>query len=82
MAYQGYGQGADRDMIAALTGLIGLVPDLTLVLDVSLDVAAERLAARGGRPDAYEARGRGVSCARSRGVPGDRSGRAGALRAD
>ena len=43
MAYQGYGQGADRDMISALTGLIGLVPDLTLVLDVPLDVAAERL---------------------------------------
>lgn len=57
MAYQGYGQGADRAMIAALTGLIGLVPDLTLVLDVTPDVAAARLTARGGRPDAYEARG-------------------------
>ena len=57
MAYQGYGQGADRDMIAALNGLIGLAPDLTLVLDVPADVAAQRLAARGSRPDAYERRG-------------------------
>ncbi len=57
MAYQGYGQGADRAMIAALTGLIGLMPDLTLVLEVPPDAAASRLAARGGRPDAYEARG-------------------------
>ena len=39
-------------MIATLTGLIGLVPDVTLVLDVSLDVAAGRLVARGGAADA------------------------------
>ncbi len=39
MAYQGYGQGADRAQIAALTGLLGIVPDLTLVLDVPEDVA-------------------------------------------
>lgn len=57
MAYQGYGQGADRAMIATLTRLVGLAPDLTLVLNVPADVAAERLATRGGRPDAYEARG-------------------------
>ena len=57
MAYQGYGQGADCGMIATLTGLVGLVPDLTLVLDVSAEVSAARLGARGGRPDAYEARG-------------------------
>ena len=54
MAYQGHGQGAPLGMIARLTGLIGLIPDLTLVLDVSEPVAAARLGARGARPDNYE----------------------------
>ncbi|HEY6432122.1 MAG TPA: dTMP kinase, partial [Acetobacteraceae bacterium] len=34
LAYQGYGQGADRAMIAALGTWLGLVPDVTLVLEV------------------------------------------------
>ena len=54
MAYQGYGQGADRDLIAALTRLIGLQPDLTLVLDVSEAVATSRLLRRGEQADRYE----------------------------
>jgi dTMP kinase len=54
MAYQGYGQGADRAMIATLTGLIGLSPDVTIVLDVSGGVALERLRTRGGAADRYE----------------------------
>ena len=54
MAYQGYGQGADRAMIATLTGLIGLVPDATIVLDVSPPVAAARLRGRGAAADRYE----------------------------
>jgi len=54
MAYQGYGQGADRAMIATLTGLIGLVPDVTIVLDVSDVVALARLRGRGGPVDRYE----------------------------
>ena len=54
MAYQGYGQGADRVMIATLTGLIGLVPDVTIVLDVSDAVALGRLRTRGGAADRYE----------------------------
>jgi dTMP kinase len=54
MAYQGYGQGADRAAIAALTGMVGLVPDVTIVLDVSDTVAAGRLRGRGGAPDRYE----------------------------
>ncbi len=54
MAYQGYGLGADREMIAALTRMVGLVPDLTLVLNVAEAVAADRMRARGGRPDRYE----------------------------
>jgi dTMP kinase len=54
MAYQGYGQGADRAMIATLTGLIGLRPDLTIVLDVSDSVALSRRRQRGGTADRYE----------------------------
>lgn len=54
MAYQGYGQGADRNLIAALTGLLGLVPDVTIVLDVSETVAATRLQNRGAPTDRYE----------------------------
>lgn len=54
MAYQGYGQGADRGLIAALTRLIGLQPHLTLVLDVSAAVATARLLQRGAEADRYE----------------------------
>ena len=54
MAYQGYGQGVDRGVIAQLTGYLGIAPDITLVLDVSDEVAAKRLAQRGGDADRYE----------------------------
>lgn len=54
MAYQGYGLGASRDMIAALTRLVGVHPDLTLVLDVSEAVAVERQLKRGMDADRYE----------------------------
>lgn len=54
MAYQGYGQGADRAMIAALTQMLGMVPDVTLVLDVSDTVAVERQLKRGADADRYE----------------------------
>ncbi len=54
MAYQGYGQGADRASIDVLTGLIGLAPDLTIVLDVSVATSLARLAARGFGADRYE----------------------------
>jgi dTMP kinase len=54
LAYQGYGQGADRDFILALTAMVGLVPDLTLVLDVPDVVGSSRLRGRGGSADRYE----------------------------
>jgi dTMP kinase len=54
LAYQGYGQGADRDFIAALTSLVGIAPDLTIVLDVPEAVAAVRVRQRGGDSDRYE----------------------------
>jgi dTMP kinase len=54
LAYQGYGQGADRGFIASLTALLGIAPDLTIVLDVPEAVAAERMRRRGGDADRYE----------------------------
>jgi dTMP kinase len=54
MAYQGYGQGADRAAIETLIGLLGIVPDVTLVLDVSEAVAIERQLKRGMDADRYE----------------------------
>jgi dTMP kinase len=57
MAYQGYGQGADRALIAALTALIGLQPDLTIVLDIDPATARLRLASRSTAADRYERMG-------------------------
>jgi dTMP kinase len=54
MAYQGYGQGVDRGVIAQLIGYLGIVPNVTLVLDASDEVAAKRRALRGGDMDRYE----------------------------
>lgn len=54
VAYQGYAQGADLGTIAALHAMVGLTPDLTLILDVSEGVAAARLGARPGGRDRYE----------------------------
>ena len=54
LAYQGYGQGADRARIAALSAMVGLTPDLTLMLHVSPAVAVDRLGRRGLAADRYE----------------------------
>jgi dTMP kinase len=54
LAYQGYGQGADQAFIAEQIRLVGLDPDLTLVLDVPEPVAAERMRRRGADADRYE----------------------------
>ena len=55
LAYQGYGQGADRGLILGLTRLLPRQPDLTVMLRVDPSVAAARLAARGQGADRYEA---------------------------
>lgn len=59
LAYQGYGQGYGQDAITALiTGLTRLLPrrpDRTLLLRVSPEVSARRIAERAGRLDRYEA---------------------------
>lgn len=54
MAYQGYGQGADRRTIGTLAELIGLKPDLTIILDVSENEALSRRVTRGDPADRYE----------------------------
>lgn len=65
-AYQGGAGGlSDADVLALhRVGSLGLLPDLTLLIEVSPEVAAQRTAARdgdaadriGGRGDAYHAR--------------------------
>ncbi|MGI3777644.1 MAG: dTMP kinase [Janthinobacterium lividum] len=59
LAYQGYGQGADLATIRALGGMLGVVPDRTVVLHASAQTQRARLASRqaaagGGEPDRYE----------------------------
>ena len=55
LAYQGYGQGADRALIAGLTALLPRKPDCTIMLTVTPAIAAARLEARHQRLDRYEA---------------------------
>lgn len=52
--YQGYGQGADRAVIASLVQMLPLLPDLTVVIDVPVPISEERLRLRGGEMDRYE----------------------------
>jgi dTMP kinase len=49
IAYQGYGLGQDRDVIAALHQIVlqGFAPDLTLVLDLDVEKGIERALGRG-----------------------------------
>lgn len=54
MAYQAYGLGVDRAAIASLRELLGLDPDVTLILDLPEAAASARLLARGGAADRYE----------------------------
>ncbi len=48
MAYQGWGRGLDKEAIATLNAIAchGLVPDLTLVLDVPVEEGLRRVARR------------------------------------
>lgn len=55
-AYQGGGRGIDTAHIAMLETLVqrGLQPDLTLLLDMPIEAAQQRVAARGGERDRFE----------------------------
>ncbi|OLO05650.1 MULTISPECIES: dTMP kinase [Salinicola] len=55
-AYQGGGRGLDFERIRTLETLVqnGLQPDLTLLLDVPISVAAQRVARRGAQLDRFE----------------------------
>lgn len=54
MAYQGWGQGGDRVLIAALTRLLPVQPALTIVLTATPETAAARIVARAQTLDRYE----------------------------
>ncbi len=60
MAYQGYGHGLGRDAIEALHALVvgDLAPDLTLILDLPVELGLERALARRDDEDRYEGLGR------------------------
>lgn len=56
MAYQGYGQGIDKTRIRALTNWVcgNCRPDLTLILDLPVEVGLARAAQRKGAETRYE----------------------------
>jgi dTMP kinase len=56
MAYQGYGHGVDQKIITTIHhAVVGdFKPDLTLILDVPVEVGLARVAARGGAEMRYE----------------------------
>jgi dTMP kinase len=56
-AYQAFGQGVDAGIITTLIGLVGLIPDITFILEASESVANSRRTARGGGIDRYEVMG-------------------------
>jgi dTMP kinase len=55
-AYQGYGHGLDLAMLARLhdVAIGGFQPDLTLILDLPIDIGLARAAARRGAETRYE----------------------------
>lgn len=54
LAYQGYGMNVPLDQIRALSGMIGLAPDLTFILQAPPETAKQRLRLRPGAADRYE----------------------------
>lgn len=55
-AYQVHGNGAPAAAVAGLRRIIGRDPDLTVILRVTPEVAAARVAARAAASDRYQAR--------------------------
>ncbi|MBI4498591.1 MAG: dTMP kinase [Chloroflexi bacterium] len=61
VAYQGYGRGVDRGLIAAAVDLAtgGLLPDLVVLLDLEVRLALQRIASPGRREPTTFAPARG-----------------------
>jgi dTMP kinase len=59
LAYQGYGRGLDLDLVRQVNNYaVGdCWPDLTIILDVPLEVARQRRQHRANRPDRLEREG-------------------------
>lgn len=59
LAYQGFGRGLDLESVRGAVRLAtgGLEPDLTLVLDVSVEAGSARQRVQGKRPDRIEGEG-------------------------
>ena len=55
-AYQGYARGLGADKVQRLTELTcgGCFPELTIVLDLTVEASRKRMANRGGTPDRLE----------------------------
>ena len=55
-AYQGYARGLGADKVQRLTELTcgGCFPELTIVLDLTVEASRKRMANRGGAPDRLE----------------------------
>ena len=55
-AYQGYARGLGADKVQRLTELTcgGCFPELTVVLDLTVESSRKRMAIRGGAPDRLE----------------------------
>ncbi len=60
MAYQGGAYGVDKTALEALTkfGIGDFKPDLTLILDLTVEAGLARASARGGKETRYESMGR------------------------
>lgn len=59
MAYQGHGQGVGRSFVERLHGMVlnGFSPDLTIILDLAVEVGLHRASQRPGVEDRYERMG-------------------------
>jgi dTMP kinase len=57
LAYQGYGRGVDLDLLRELCTIAtgGVMPDLTIILDIPVAVSRERIRSRHGHLDRMEA---------------------------
>jgi dTMP kinase len=60
LAYQGYGRGLPREALDALHSLIAgdFKPDLTVILDLPVEIGLSRVAKRAGRDNRFERMGR------------------------